>query len=286
MINLNNILKNLLIEDSSKTSIRSRIEYAIKNRIPLSFYYKGPSDEVLSGRRIKVEAVASGLTKKGNLAIRGYVQPPSTSKKGFREHGWRTFLVGRISPGSLTIYEDEQFNEKRPGYKEGNDSAFTVTYVTSDWGTVRKPEKEIPTPQPQVKEPEVKKREELPQPKPKDKPSITPSPEIKRDIEIFNNLKSKIKTIENQKQITPDELKTAIDDLYKLKLSDWKKSQEEIGGNLTPGEGTRRRLEKDSETDLYNLLKKDNIQVIKPNEPETQTNLQEELSRIKTLIFF
>lgn len=286
MISFNNILEDILIEDSPKTSIRSRLDYAIKNRIPVSFYYKGPSDEVLSGRRIKVEAVASGLTKKGNLAIRGYVQPPSTSKKGFREHGWRTFLVGRISPGSLALYEDEQFNEKRPGYKEGDDSAFTVTYVTSDWGLVREPEKEVLTTEPQVKRPEVKKKEELPQPKPKEKPSITPSPEIKRDIEVFDNLKPKVKTINNQKQITPDELRTAIDDLYKLKLGDWKKSQEEIGGNLTPGEGTRRRFEKDSETELYNLLKKDNIQVIKPNETETETNLQEELSRIKTLIFF
>jgi len=284
MVNFNNILDNLINEDAPKTTIRAKLEYAIKNRIPVSFYYRGPSGEVQSGRRIKVEAVASGLTKKGNLAIRGWVQPPSVSKKGFTEHGWRTFLISRISPGSITMYEDEQFDSKRPQYKEGDDSSFTVTYVTSDWDTSKQPKTEKPAPQPT--KPEPKKKEELPQPKPKEKPPITPSPEIKRDVEVYDDLKSKIKVINNQKQITPDELKLAIDDLYKRKLDDWKNSQKEIGGNLTPGEGTRRRLEKDSETDLYKLLKQDNVQVVKPEEVEPNLNLQEEIKRMKTLIFF
>lgn len=284
MINFESILYNLILEDAPRTSIRARMEYAIKNRIPVSFYYRGPSDEVQSGRRIKVEPVASGLTKKGNLAFRGWVQPPSTSKTGFSKHGWRTFLLDRISPGSLTIYDEEQFDNKRPQYKEGDDSSFSVTYVTSDWGVTREPKIEKPLPSPEVK-PSEKKKEELPQPKQKEKPTITPTPEFKRDEEVFNDLKIKVKIVDNQKQITPDDLKIAIGDLYQKRLSDWKNSQKQVGGNTTPGEGTRRRFEKDSESDLYNLLKKDNIQVEKPKEGE-QIGIQEEIKRMKTLIFF
>lgn len=283
MINFNTILYNIINEDAPRTSIRAKLEYAIKNRIPVSFYYRGPSGEVQSGRRIKVELVASGLTKKGNLAVRGWVQPPSVSKKGFGKHGWRTFLVDRVAPGSLTVYEDEQFDNKRPQYKEGDDSSFTVTYVTADWGTQKQPKVEKPEPS---TKPQPKPKEELPQPKPKEKPQITPSPEIKRDVEVYNDLKNKINVVDNQKQITPDEFKSAIDDLYQKKLGDWKTAQKQIGGNQTPGEGTRRRLEKDSETELFQLLKQDNVQVVKPEGGESNVNLQEEIKRMKTLIFF
>ncbi len=59
---------------------------AIKNRNPISFYYSGPrkpkKDSVKPGNRIKAELVAIGLSKKGNLIVRGFVQPPSVSKKG------------------------------------------------------------------------------------------------------------------------------------------------------------------------------------------------------------
>ncbi len=285
MINFKNILYNLILEDAPKSSIRARIEYAIKNRIPISFYYRGPSGEVQSGRRIKVEPVASGLTKKGNLSFRGWVQPPSTTKTGFEKHGWRTFLMDRISSGSLTMYEDEQFDNKRPQYKEGDDSSFSVTYVTSDWGKTKEPKIEKPSPSPEVK-PLDRKKEELPQPKQKEKPTIIPTPEFKREDEIYNDLKTKINVVNNQKQISPDELKTAIDGLYQRKLDDWKNSQKETGGNTTPGEGTRRRFEKESESSIYNLLKKDNVQVVNPEDGETQIELQEEINRMKTLIFF
>ena len=83
-------------------------------------------------------------------------------------------------------------------------------------------------------------------------------------------------------------MKKSIDDLYKKRMEDWKKSQIEIGGNTNAGEGTRRRMEKDSESDLYTLLKKDNIQVVEPSieGPQDTVDLQEQLKRIKTLIFF
>lgn len=271
-----------ILESNPKSSIRARLEYAIKNRLPVSFYYRGPTKDVLAGRRVKVELVASGLTKKGNLAVRGWVQPPSTSKKGFQKHGWRTFLVDRISTGSLIVYEDEQFSSKRPDYKEGDDGSFSVTYVTSDWGTIRQPKIEKPTSEP-TREPVEPQKDELPQPKPKEKPTSVPTQDFKRENEIFSDLEKKVKTVNNEKILTPDDFKMGIDDLYKKRIEDWKKTQLELGLNTTPGEGTRRKFEKESEFDLSQLLKRNNIQVKKD---ETAIPLQEEISRIKTLIFF
>lgn len=271
-----------ILEANPKSSIRARLEYAIKNRLPVSFYYRGPTKDVLAGRRVKVELVASGLTKKGNLAVRGWVQPPSTSKKGFQKHGWRTFLVDRISTGSLIVYEDEQFSSKRPDYKEGDDGSFSVTYVTSDWGTIRQPKIEKPSSEP-TREPVEPQKDELPQPKPKEKPTSVPTQDFKRENEIFSDLEKKVKTVNNEKILTPDDFKMGIDDLYKKRIEDWKRTQLELGLNTTPGEGTRRKFEKESEFDLSQLLKRNNIQVKKD---ETTIPLQEEISRIKTLIFF
>jgi len=271
-----------ILEANPKSSIRDRLEYAIKNRLPVSFDYRGPTKDVLAGRRIKVELVASGLTKKGNLAVRGWVQPPSTSKKGFQKHGWRTFLVNRISTGSLIVYEDEQFSSKRPDYKEGDDGGFSVTYVTSDWGAIRQPKIEKPTPEPTTKPVEPQK-DELPQPKPKEKPTPLPTQDFKRENEIFSDLEKKVKTVNNEKILTPGDFKTGIDDLYKKRIEDWKRAQLELGLNTTPGEGTRRKFEKESEFDLTQLLKRNNIQIKKDGTPAP---LQEEISRIKTLIFF
>ena len=278
----NKLFFTSILEANPKTSIRARLEYAIKNRLPVSFYYKGPPKDVLSGRRVKVELVASGLTKKGNLAVRGWVQPPSTSKKGFQKHGWRTFLVERISTGSLIMYEDEQFSTKRPNYKEGDDSSFSVTYVTSDWGVTKEPKIEKPSTEPTLKP--TQQKDELPQPKPKEKPTAVPTQDLKRENEIFNDLEKKVKIINNEKILSPDDFKLGIDNLYKKRIDDWKKTQITLGLNTTPGEGTRRKFEKDSEYDLSQMLKKNNIQIKGDN--INQQPLQEEILRIKTLIFF
>lgn len=277
----NKLFFTSILEANPKTSIRARLEYAIKNRFPVSFYYKGPPKDVLAGRRVKVELVASGLTKKGNLAVRGWTQPPSTSKKGFQKHGWRTFLVDRISTGSLIVYEDEQFSSKRPDYKEGDDGSFSVTYVTSDWGTIRQPKIEKPTSEP-TREPVEPQKDELPQPKPKEKPTSVPTQDFKRENEIFSDLEKKVKTVNNEKILTPDDFKMGIDDLYKKRIEDWKRAQIDLGLNTTPGEGTRRKFEKDSEYDLTQILKRNNIQIKK----DETIPLQEEILRIKALIFF
>jgi hypothetical protein len=214
---MNNLRK--VIEEISTGSKNERLTRAIKNRIPVSFYYNGPKGKVLSGRRIKAEFVAIGLTKKGNLVARGWVQPPSVSKRGFEKHGWRLFMLSRMS--GIQIYEDETFNVKRPKLNPDGDKSLSVVYVTSKWGEIpelpqpTEPEVEPIEPEdtmePEVEpiepedtmEPEVEPIEpedtmepepELPSPKPKEKPPITPEPEIDFASEVYDGLKNKIQS--------------------------------------------------------------------------------------------
>lgn len=170
---------------------------AIKNRRKISFYYSGPrkpkKNSVQAGKRILVEPVAMGLNFKGKLIIRAWVEPPSISKKGFSKSNWRTFILARARDIEIT---DEIFDQKRPGYKEGDDGSMSVTYVTSNWTKTpslkkykeplkprikKEPvstEPEKPE-EPSIKEPQVQpqqkvepKKEILPQPKPEKKPEL------------------------------------------------------------------------------------------------------------------
>ena len=170
---ITNLFFELLEEQNIlKTTQSKPIVDAIVKRNPITFYYTGPKKpkekSVKQGRRINAEAVAMGVNSKGNLVIRAYVQPPSVSKKGFNKHGWRTFMVSRMS--NIQVNKNEQFNQKRPGYKEGDETprygGMKVTYVKSNWDTTTPVKKELKPKQ--IKEP-VKKVEpstELPQPKP------------------------------------------------------------------------------------------------------------------------
>ena len=293
---MNNFKKILL--EMSIGSKRERITKAIKNRFLVSFYYNGPKGEVLPGRRIKAELVALGLTKKGNLVARGWVQPPSISKRGYEKHGWRLFMLNRMS--GIQIYEDETFDVKRPDLNDSGDKSLSVVYVTSDWGTLPtvpkkddekpKPETkpELPEPKPSVEpdiepepdtEPEPTIEPELPEPKPESKPPITPDPKIDFTSEIYDELKKKVQDVDGKKTISPDDFNVLMNNLRKKEFNDWSNRKKEIGDNSKPGEGTRRRIEKETEIKLFNLMKKDNIVI-------GTIPLQESIKRIKALIFF
>ena len=185
----NTIFKILEEQNILRTSKTKPIVDAIKNRNKISFFYTGPrkpaKDSVKPGKRIDAEAVALGLSKRGNLVVRAYVQPPSVSKKGFDKTGWRTFMVSRMSDLRVS---DETFDQKRPDYKEGDDRSMSVTYVTTDWTNkpevkkprIVKPKPTVPSatataePTPSVEPttitPEEPKTTELPQPKTQTKP--------------------------------------------------------------------------------------------------------------------
>lgn len=178
---INNIIFNILEEQPSFDSKTRPLVDAIKNRHPVTFYYRGPrkpkKDSVKEGGRYKAEMVAMGLNKKGNLIVRTWIQPPSQSKTGFNKHGWRTFRVDRMS--NISVFSDKTFDTKRPNYVEGDDKSMTVTYVTSNWDKTPEVKPQPPVPKKvEVPKPEVKPtKQELPKPEPTKKPEkIIPEP--------------------------------------------------------------------------------------------------------------
>lgn len=212
---------NLISEQTYKGTTKTQpLINAINKRNTVTFYYSGPikpkKDSVKRGTRYKAEVMALGLTKKGYMAIRAYVQPPSTSKKGFKKHGWRTFLVSRMS--DIQINTDEVFNTKRPGYKEGDDRSFTVTYAKTDWGVQSNPKPiKKPTPAP-VQEPTTKvepAKTELPQPKPVEKPQAEPTPQdVKPEPEELPQPKPEEKPSENPEE---DEDENLMENIKRIK---------------------------------------------------------------------
>ena len=175
-MNLKKILSKIINEQSIlKTTKTKPIVDAIKNRVPVSFMYIGPrkpkKESVKPGNRIKAEIVALGLSKKGNLIARAYVQPPSVSKKGFDKHGWRTFMVSRMS--NVKVHDGETFDNKRPQYNPGEDKSMTVTYVTSDWTT--KPKKVTKQEKPTTKQITPTKPEKIEKPAVEPKPTTEPT---------------------------------------------------------------------------------------------------------------
>lgn len=181
-------LFNIILEQTSdpailKTTANKPIVDAIRNRKKITFFYTGPrkpkKDSVKPGKRFNVEPVALGVSSKGKLILRGWVDSNSGSvtKTGYGKGNWKTFILSRMK--NLTI-SDETF-EKRPGYKEDGDNKMNPVYVQTsfkDKKDVEKKEKPTPTQkvEPKTKEPEKIEptKKELPQPKPQEKPKSTP----------------------------------------------------------------------------------------------------------------
>lgn len=296
-MDLNKIFFKIIEEqDIPKGKKSNTLVSAITNRNPITFYYTGPKepsrDSVKSGVRVRAEAVAMGLSKGGNVIIRAYVQPPSVSKKGYSKTNWRTYRVDRMS--NLQIQQDETFDVTRPGYKQGAESdkgPMITTYVTTNWTEtpeVKKQETPPPTATPQPKPTVKPSKEPLPQPKTDEKPSAVPQ-EQPKDFsgEVFNKLQGNAKDVNGEKVVTTQDFENASTELYKMKEKEWIDSQKQIGKNVNAGEGTRRRFEMSSKSDLSNLLSKNNIKVSDEvnNDVEDTTDLQESIKRIKTLMF-
>jgi hypothetical protein len=283
---LNKIIFLILEEQSVLKTTRTKpIVDAIKNRKKITFYYSGPrkpkKDSVKAGYRVKAEVVALGLSKKGNLVMRAYVQPPSTSKKGFEKHGWRTFMLSRMSGTNVT---DEIFNEKRPDYKEGDDNGLSVTYVTTDWTS--KPEIKKPTIVKQKPPTEPIKQVDSPIEKPSDKdekPATKVEPIEPSNLPEPKPEKSPESTPQNTKgQNITDKEK----ELYDKKKSDWVNKQKEIGGNIKPGQGTRERFKKEIEKELPQPKPEEKPSLNPEDDVEDDKNLQENIKRIKSLMLF
>ena len=116
-----------------------------------------------------------GLSKKGNVIVRGYVESPSVSKKGFAGSGWRTFRVDRMS--NIKILEDETFDERREQYKDGEESKagpMEVTYVTADWDSKQDSKDD-------EQRPEVDDQPTTSTPEPETQTEPTPTPDVSTD---------------------------------------------------------------------------------------------------------
>ena len=162
---------------NNSSSRPGSIANAVKKRNPVSFFYNGPRNTVQAGKRVKAELVALGLSKKGNMVVRAWVDQPSKSKTGFQKGNWRTFMVGRMN--QVEIYDEETFDQKREGYKEGDDKSMSVTYVTSDWSSTPEPQTQEPVQrEPQTQEPEVEPIQREPQTQEPEVEPIQGEPEV------------------------------------------------------------------------------------------------------------
>lgn len=296
MISIDNIFSSIIEEQQVPKGKKSnQLVGAITNRNPITFYYSGPregKESVKPGVRLRAEAVAMGLSKGGNVIIRAFVQPPSVSKKGYGKTGWRTFRIDRMS--NVQVLTDETFDTKKPGYKEGSESAsgpMVTTYVTSDWGKKEVPKKQTTQTEPQPQQQPTKQVKptdsSLPQPKSDDKPTPIPQ-ETQKDfaLDVFKTIQPK--DVEGNKVITTQDFENAVSKIYKSKEGEWMNQQKQLNKNTTPGEGTRKRFEMSSKSELSSLLNKNSIKVsdIEPqSEPQPEPNdLQESIKRIKSLM--
>ena len=178
-----------------KTTKTKPLVDAITNRHPITFYYSGPrkpkSKSVKAGYRVKAEAVALGLNKKGVLVVRAYVDDPSKSKRGTptkvglvkSNYGWRTFYVVRMT--NIQVEKNEVFNtirDKFNGGGEKDDKSMSVTYVTTDFST--EPKKPVST---KVTKPAAK-----PVATPQAKPELKPIPQVAQKTRNFDQEITKV----------------------------------------------------------------------------------------------
>ena len=245
----NTIFKILEEQNILKTTKTKPIVDAIKNRKKIDFYYSGPRkgrDSVKSGKRESAELVAMGLSKRGNLIVRAYVDTPSVSKKGFEKTNWRTFMVSRMSDVKIS---DEKFDQKRPDYEEGADNSMSVTYVTSDW-----------TNKPEVKKPRiVKSKPEV--------PSATATTEPTPSVEPTTTTTT-----------TPEEPKTT-----ELPQPKTQTKPEKVVSKPEPTQTEPETTE--PKTQELPQPKQTEKPVANPEEDEENKNLQESIKNIKRLMF-
>lgn len=114
-----------------KISKNKPIVDAIKNRHPISFMYYGSKDrDVLVGKRQKAEPVALGISKRGNLIVRCYIEPPTKSKSGFNRSNWRTYMVSSMK--NIVVNKSKTFNLTRQFYNGGGDDRTMVQTLLSN----------------------------------------------------------------------------------------------------------------------------------------------------------
>jgi hypothetical protein len=226
---LDNILNTIIEEQVTtgnekalalKTSKSKPLVDAIVNRHPITFYYSGPrkpkKNSVKAGYRIKAEAVALGLNKKGNLVVRAFIDDPSKSKRGTpgqvgmekSNFGWRTFLVNRMT--GVQVLTTETFDTPRAKYKSGNDDSMSVTYVVTDFNKKpEEPKKKTITKPDRIVKPKLK-----PEPISVKPPKIPAKPQVTKQTRDFDQ---EITNIQNDLATVVKDMKTNNEKYQSLK---------------------------------------------------------------------
>ena len=287
MFNLQNITETLLLEQDSKIS---DLRTAIIDRKPISIQYSGPPGEVLSGPRFDIEPVVMGTNaKSGNLVIWAYVFK-GVSKKGIP--GWKMFRVDRIESIDASSLTGDSFKlSDLPGYERGKApnamrSLSRVDIYSPYWFEDYKRNKNkpaMPAPPPPQGRPEVEPTQpQAPEAPAQPTPEVPTSPDLSQhrlDTLVFNDLKTKAREVNGQKILSTQDYTNALQDLYRKKEDEWKNYQKMVTGNARPGEGTRKRFEMNSKTELDNLLSKSNISVSDTDE-NTITEIEKRFKRL------
>lgn len=228
-----------------KTTKTKPLVDAIINRHPITFYYSGPrkpkSKSVKAGYRVKAEAVALGLNKKGVLVVRAYVDDPSKSKRGTptkvglvkSNYGWRTFYAVRMT--NIQVLKNETFNTIRAKFNGGeDDKSMSVTYVTTDFST--EPKKPVSK---NVTKPAAK-----PVTKPEAKPEAKPTPQVAQKTRNFDQEITKVQ-----------------DELSKV-AADLKASGEAFSAATTPEEKEKIKIDNKNLSNRRNELEKKEAELI------------------------
>lgn len=294
MMKLFEISTNLLTEqDDSKLMM---IKKSITKRIPITIDYRGPSPEVKSGVRYDIEPIVLGTHfRSENLVIWAYVYS-GTSKKGLPD--WKMFRVDRINsikfnqsvkPFNVNDLPEYQ-RGKAPNAMKSLSNVITFSpywYDDRDEYKIGRPPAAKPEPKPEIdlepqSEPDVSTEPTNISTEPTNvntEPTPTPDVNISNSGEmVLNNLLPKVQDIDGQKSISQDEYERSAQELYKQKEGEWKNYQRTLSGNMNPGEGTRRRFDREARTELDNILRQNNINVNNPN------MLSETIKRFKFLI--
>jgi hypothetical protein len=240
-----------------KTTKTKPLVDAIVNRHPITFYYSGPrkpkSKSVKAGYRVKAEAVALGLNKKGVLVVRAYIDDPSKSKRGTpnkvglekSNYGWRTFYVLRMT--NIQVEKNEVFNTIRTKFNGGgkeDDKSMSVTYVTADFNT--EPKKPVSK---KVTKPTAK-----PVAKPTVKPTVKPAPQVTQKTRNFDQ---EISKVQDELSKLADEIKASGDSFIAATTPEEKAKIKKINNDLV---ARRNELEK-KEAELIDQMAKQSIDV-------------------------
>lgn len=202
-----------------KTTKTKPLVDAITNRHPITFYYSGPrkpkSKSVKAGYRVKAEAVALGLNKKGVLVVRAYVDEPSVSKRGTptkvgivkSNYGWRTFHAVRMT--NIQVLKNETFNTVREKYNNGeDDKSMSVTYVTTNFSSE--------PPKPKVTKPKATKLKPAPAVKPQPEPTPTTSTVKTKPTKTVDLNKAATQKITKKTRAFDQEISAAQNDLSNI----------------------------------------------------------------------